>query len=134
MADKRMLSKSIIDSDKFLSLPTSARMLYVDLAIRADDDGFITPRRVMKVTGASDDDLRILISRRYLIPFNTGVVVITDWLYHNVIRKDLYHQTIYIKEKELLKIPTSRKAANLSYGLLPERPDSEVQVLLEYIE
>ena len=114
MADKRMISKNIIDSDKFLSMPTSARMLYIDLAVRADDDGFISPRRVMKVTGASDDDLRILVSKRYLIPFDTGVVVITDWLYHNIIRKDMYHQTIYTKEKELLRIPT-RKADDLSY-------------------
>ena len=78
MADKRMLSKSIIDSDKFLSMPTSARMLYVDLAVRADDDGFITPRRVMKVTGASDDDLRILISRRYLLPICHTDCVLND--------------------------------------------------------
>lgn len=133
MADKRMISKNIIDSDKFLSMPTSARMLYIDLAVRADDDGFISPRRVMKVTGASDDDLRILVSKRYLIPFDTGVVVITDWLYHNIIRKDMYHQTIYTKEKELLRIPT-RKADDLSYGVLPSKADAEVHALFEFYE
>ncbi len=72
MADRRMLSKSIMDTDNFIEMPSTARLLYVDLVLRADDDGFISPRKVMKVTGASEDDLRILIAKKYLIPFNTG--------------------------------------------------------------
>lgn len=133
MADRRMLSKTIIDSDKFVSMPISAKMLYVDLAIRADDDGFITPRRIMKMTGASDDDLKILILKGYIIPFNTGVVVITDWFYHNVIRKDVYHPTIYVKEKCLLKAPVGRKSPSLSYEVLPHKSDSDI-CILDYFE
>lgn len=131
MAEKRMLSKSIIDSDDFIAMPVSARMFYIDLAIRADDDGFIAPRRVMRMTGASDDDLRCLIAKHYVIPFNTGVLVISHWLIHNTLRKDSYKPTLYIREKGLLRIP-SKNSPDRTYKVCECSYDAEVYPLLEY--
>ena len=69
---KRMFSCDVVDTDKFLDMPLSARCLYYDLGMRADDDGFISPKKVLRLTGASDDDLRILIARDFVIPFESG--------------------------------------------------------------
>lgn len=102
MAEKRMFSKSIIDSDDFIDMPMSARLLYYDLAMRADDDGFITPRKVVRMTGASNDDLKILALKKFIIPFESGVVVIKHWRIHNYIRKDTYHETTYKDQKSSL--------------------------------
>ena len=130
MAEKRMLSKSIIDSDDFIAMPVSARMFYIDLAIRADD-GFIAPRRVMRMTGASDDDLRCLIAKHYVIPFNTGVLVISHWLIHNTLRKDSYKPTLCVREKSLLRIP-SKNSPDRTYKVFEFSCDAEVYPLLEY--
>lgn len=103
MAERRMFAKSIIDSDAFLDMPISARLLYYDLAMRADDDGFNnSPKKIMKIIGASEDDLRILAARKFIIPFENGVVVIKHWRIHNYIRKDTYKETNYKEEKEML--------------------------------
>lgn len=103
MAERRMFSKSIVDSDLFLDMPVSARLLYYDLGMRADDDGFInSPKRTMKITGASDDDMRLLIAKQFVIPFESGVVVIKHWKIHNYIQKDRYKETIHIEEKNRL--------------------------------
>lgn len=103
MAERRMFAKSIVDSDLFLDMPVSARLLYYDLGMRADDDGFInSPKRTMKVTGASDDDMRLLIAKQFVIPFESGVVVIKHWKIHNYIQKDRYKETIHIEEKNRL--------------------------------
>ena len=89
MAERRMFAKTIIDSDAFLDMPMSARLLYYDLAMRADDDGFInSPKKIMRFVGASMDDLNILAIRKFIIPFDNGVVVIKHWRIHNYIRKD----------------------------------------------
>ena len=103
MAERRMFAKSIVDSDSFLDMPVSARLLYYDLGMRADDDGFInSPKRTMKITGASDDDMRLLIAKQFVIPFESGVVVIKHWKIHNYIQKDRYKETIHIEEKNRL--------------------------------
>jgi hypothetical protein len=103
MAERRMFAKTIIDSDAFIDMPVTARLLYYDLAMRADDDGFInSPKKIMRMIGASQDDLSILILRKFIIPFENGVVVIKHWRIHNYIRKDMYHETKYKEEKELL--------------------------------
>ena len=99
MAERRMFAKTIIDSDMFIDMPTSARLLYYDLAMRADDDGFVNnPKKICRMTGASEDDLKILIAKQYLIPFETGIVVIKHWKIHNYIRKDTYTKTAYLRE------------------------------------
>lgn len=103
MAERRMFAKSIIDSDMFIDLPATARLLYFDLSMRADDDGFVnSPKKILRMTGASQDDLRVLISKQFIIPFDSGVVVIKHWYVHNYIRPDRYHETVYQNEKKQL--------------------------------
>lgn len=103
MAERRMFAKTIIDSDAFLDMPVTARLLYYDLAMRADDDGFInSPKKIMRMVGASPDDLSILALRKFIIPFENGVVVIKHWRIHNYIRKDTYSSTPYLDEKRRL--------------------------------
>lgn len=99
MAERRMFAKRIIDSDMFVEMPVTSRLLYYDLAMRADDDGFVdAPKKIMRMIGASDDDLRLLISKQFLIPFETGIVVIRHWKIHNYIRTDRYRPTPFNDE------------------------------------
>jgi hypothetical protein len=100
-----MFAKTIIDSDMFLDMPLSTQALYFHLSMRADDDGFINnPRKIQRMIGASDDDLKVLIMKRFILPFDSGVVVIKHWKIHNYIRNDRYKETIYQEEKALLEL------------------------------
>ena len=104
MAERRMFSKVVIDSDTFLDMPLSAQALYFHLSMRADDDGFVNnPKRIQAYIGASTDDLKILLAKHFLIPFESGVVVIKHWKVHNYIQKDRYKETYYQAEKALLE-------------------------------
>ena len=104
MARKRMFSLDVIDTDTFIEMPQSSRLLYYELCMRADDDGFVSsPKKIIKMVGCSDDDFKILIAKQFVIPFDTGVVVIKHWKIHNYIQKDRYKETIYIEEKEQLQ-------------------------------
>lgn len=104
MAERRMFSKIVIDSDTFLDMPLSAQALYFHLSMRADDDGFVNnPKRIQAYVGASTDDLKILLAKHFLIPFESGVVVIKHWKVHNYIQKDRYKETYYQAEKALLE-------------------------------
>lgn len=103
MAERRMFAKTIIDSDAFLDMPVAAQLLYFHMAMRADDDGFVNkPRAIMRLVGAKDDDAKILVSKKFIIPFDNGVVVIKHWRMHNLIRKDRYIPTKYQEEKDSL--------------------------------
>ena len=105
MAERRMFAKTIIDSDAFLDMSVTARLLYYDLSMRADDDGFVnSPKKIMRMVGAAEDDLRMLVARKFIIPFDNGVVVIKHWKIHNYIRKDMYHETKYKEEKSMLEL------------------------------
>ena len=105
MAERRMFAKSIIDSDMFLDMPLSAQALYFHLSMRADDDGFINnPKRVQRMIGANDDDFKLLIAKQFIIPFDSGIVVIKHWRLHNYIQKDRYKPTIYSEEKAALSL------------------------------
>ena len=105
MAERRMFAKTIIDSDAFLDMSISARLLYYDLGMRADDDGFVnSPKKIMRMIGASEDDLRMLCARKFIIPFDNGVVVIKHWRIHNYIRKDTYNETPYKEQMALLEL------------------------------
>ena len=105
MAERRMFAKTIIDSDAFIDMPVTARLLYYDLGMRADDDGFVnSPKKIMRMVGASQDDLAILISKKFIIPFDSGVVVIKHWRIHNYIQKDRYKPTKYTEEKAMLTV------------------------------
>ena len=102
MAERRMFSKSIIDSDLFLDMPATTQMLYFHLAMRADDDGFINnPKRIMRMIGAADDDMRILIAKKFVILFDSGIVVIKHWRIHNYIRSDRYKPSIFAEKNSL---------------------------------
>ena len=105
MAERRMFAKTIIDSDAFLDMPLSTQALYFHLSMRADDEGFINnPKKIQRVLGCQDDDLKLLIAKKFLIPFESGVVVIKHWKLHNYIRKDRLVETVYENEKEQLRL------------------------------
>lgn len=99
MAQRRMFSPDIVSSDAFLDMPVSSQALYFHLSMNADDDGFVSPKRIMRLVGVNDDDLKVLLTKRFLLSFESGVVVIKHWLIHNLIRSDLYKETLYKKEK-----------------------------------
>lgn len=126
MAERRMFAKTIIDSDAFLEMPMSARLLYYDLSMRADDDGFVnSPRKIMKFVGATGDDMNILIARKFVIGFENGVVVIKHWRIHNYIRKDTYKETTYKEEKARLKFDENNAYTLTETGeLIPETTSS----------
>lgn len=105
MANKRMFSLSIVDSDAFLDLPLSTQALYFHLNMRADDDGFISnPKKISRIIGASEDDLKLLIMKRFVLVFEDGVIVIKHWRMHNTIQKDRYKKTNYIDDLKQLSI------------------------------
>ena len=104
MAQKRMFDKRITDSDKFMDLPNSSKALYFMAGMNADDRGFFQPRRLQKECGFSDDDYKILIAKGYLIPFESGVMVITDWNKNNYLNKNRLTETEYIDELNMLKL------------------------------
>ena len=103
MAERRMFAKTIIDSDAFLDMPLSTQALYFHLSMRGDDEGFINnPKKVQRMIGASEDDLKLLIAKNFIIPFESGVVVVKHWKIHNYIRGDRMKKTVYQEEKALL--------------------------------
>ena len=105
MAERRMFAKTIIDSDAFLDMPMSTQCLYFHLAMRADDEGFLNnPKKVQRMVGASEDDLKILLSKRFILAFESGVIVIKHWKIHNYIRGDRIVKTAYKEERALLDV------------------------------
>lgn len=140
MAERRMFAKTIVDSDAFLDMPTSTQALYFHLAMRADDDGFINnPKRIQKLVNCTDDDLRLLIAKRFIIPFESGIVVIKHWKIHNYIRNDRYKPTIYAEEKALLeekdnKAYTERKNDGIPSGYHLDTQISEELEIEEELE
>ena len=99
---RRMFSPSVVETDMFLDMPPTTQNLYFHLGMKADDDGFITPRMVMRVLGSTEDDLKVLIAKKFVIPFESGVIVIRHWKTNNLVRKDWYKETIYLQEKSEL--------------------------------
>lgn len=104
MAQKRMFSLHVVDTDKFMDMSTSAQALYFHLGMHGDDDGFVaSPRKIARSAGCNDDDMRLLAAKGFIIPMESGVMVITDWKVNNTIKSDRYSPTIYQREKELLQ-------------------------------
>ena len=98
-----MFTMKIVDTDAFLDMPLSTQCLYFHLNMRADDDGFIgNPKRIEKIIGANDDDLKLLIAKRFVILFDDGVIVIKHWRMHNTLSRDRYIETSYTDEKKKL--------------------------------
>lgn len=109
MAERRMFAKTIIDSDVFLDMPLSTQALYFHLSMRADDEGFVgNPKKIMRMVGASEDDLKILIMKRYILTFDSGIVVIKHWKIHNYIQNDRFKETTYLEEKSTLSLDGKR--------------------------
>lgn len=103
MAQRRMFSKTITESDAFLDMPLSAQALYFHLGMQADDDGFVSPSRIMRMIGSNIDEIKLLIAKELVIPFENGVTVITHWKVNNYLQSDRYKPTIYRKELENLE-------------------------------
>lgn len=118
MAERRMIAKSIVFSDDFLDMPLSSRCLYFTFLSVADDDGFINnPKSIIRQCGASNDDLRLLIAKSYIIPFESGVIVIKHWKIHNYIQADRRKPTLYQEEKNMLITQKDK-----SYALKNDEP------------
>lgn len=109
MAERRMFAKKIVDSDAFLDMPLTTQALYFHLAMRADDDGFVNaPQRILRLVGCSQDDYRLLVAKRFLLGFESGVVVVKHWFIHNYIQKDRYTPTTYLEEKSELRLDENK--------------------------
>jgi len=120
MAQRRMFSKKIVETDLFNDMPVTAKYLYFYLNMEADDDGFVgNPKTIKMISGATDDDFKILIAKKYIIPFESGVIVIKDWLVHNYIRPDTYSKTVYKDELDQLS-----KDSNKAYILELQDPST----------
>lgn len=108
MANKRMFSIGIIDSDQFLDMSMEARLLYYDLGMRADDDGFVnSPKKIMRITKVTDKSLDELEDKGFIFRFVSGVLVIRHWNINNNMRKDTYHETSYTEEKAQLVLDSA---------------------------
>lgn len=139
MAEKRMFTQKIIDSDAFLDMPLSTQALYFHLNMRADDDGFINnPKRIQRTIGASEDDLKLLIAKRFVICFENGVIVIKHWRMHNTLRKDRYNPTQYQEQFAQLDVKennayTERPALPPATTWQPDGNQSEPQYSIDKI-
>ena len=121
MAERRMFTKKITESDAFLDMPMSTQCLYFHLNMSADDDGFVNnPKRIQRLVGASDDDMKLLIAKSFIILFESGIIVIKHWKMHNYIQTDRYKPTDYIDEKSMLYLKK-----NKAYTLEKEDMDTE---------
>lgn len=108
MANRRMFSLDVVDTDDFLDLPCSSRLLYYDLGMRADDDGFLNDvKKILRFTGATQDDLRILAAKGFVIIFDSGVVVVRHWGINNMIRRDRYKATLCVDERNQVLLEKS---------------------------
>ena len=105
MAQRRMFSLQISDTDAFLDMSLSAQALYFHLGLRADDDGFVSnPKKIMRMLGSQEDDLKVLVAKRFILPFDSGICVIKHWKINNYIQKDRYTPTKYSEEFETLAL------------------------------
>ena len=135
MAERRMFAKTIVTSDAFLDMPASTRCLYFLLGMVADDDGFVNnPRSIMRQSGATADDMNLLIAKRFILTFQSGVVVIKHWCIHNTIQKDRYKETKYLEEKATLALDGNKEYTETVSDVYPEciqdvsRPDTQVRL------
>ena len=125
LAQKRMFTMKIVDSDAFLDMPVSAQLLYFHLGMRADDDGFVDrPKRIMKDIGVNEDDLKILIAKKFILTFDDGLLVIKHWRMHNTLSKNRYHETQYLEEKRMLLLKD-----NGAYSLTTGKPIDDTRLL-----
>lgn len=121
MAEKRMFTKKITESDAFLEMPLSAQCLYFHLNMEADDDGFVNhPKKTMRTIGANEDDIKLLITKRFVLVFDSGVIVIKHWRMHNTIQNDRYHPTDYQEEFKQLALKDNKSYTKNDSGNILE--------------
>lgn len=131
MAERRMLSKKIVDSDAFMDMALSTQAFYFHLLVRADDDGFVgNPKKIMRMVGASDDEYKFLVGKRFILEFPSGVCVIKHWLIHNLIRGDRYNETQYIDEKKSLFVKENKSYTEVATIGIPNGNQMATQVRL----
>ena len=130
-----MFAKTIVTSDAFLDMPPTTRSLYMLLCVMADDDGFVNaPRSIMRMSGATDDDMKLLIVKRFVLTFESGVVVIKHWRIHNLIQKDRYKETKYLEEKAMLALDENNAYTEADSSMYPEciqpvsKPEPQVRL------
>ncbi|AVT83655.1 hypothetical protein [Rhodopseudomonas palustris] len=104
-----MFDRAIIDTDKFIDLPVSAKALYFLLGMEADDEGFVSPKKILRVHGGTEDDVRILVAKGFVIQFDSGVVVITNWNENNYLDKKRIKPTQHQRERKMLKLTDLKK-------------------------
>lgn len=130
MAEKRMFTQKIIDSDAFLDMPLSTQALYFHLNMRADDDGFVNnPKKICRMVSASEDDLKLLVVKRFVIGFESGVIVIKHWRMHNTLKKDRYNPTQYQEELAKLDVKDNKSYTEkrvIDVPAVPLLPEVEV--------
>lgn len=132
MAKRRMFSLDIVDTDDFLDMPASTQNLYFHLGMRADDDGFVSsPRKITKIVNCSTDDLKLLITKGFIIPFDSGICVIRDWKQNNYIQPDRYHPTIHLDEKKLIKETKSGQYFLVEKNCIQNVSNLDTEVRLE---
>lgn len=144
MAEKRMFALTIVDSDAFLDMGLGSQALYFALGMRSDDEGMVNnPRKIARMIGASEDDLRVLIAKRFIIPFDSGVIVIKHWKVNNYIQKDRFHPTVYQEERAMLQVKdngvytlTQQSVYNLDTNCIQTgyRLDTEYRVVKNSID
>lgn len=109
MAERRMMAKSVIKSDQFLDMPATTQNLYFHMLLDADDDGFVNaPKSIMRIVGAKEDDMKLLIAKQFVIGFGSGVIVIKHWKIHNYIQSDRYKPSIQ-PERKLLDVTANKE-------------------------
>lgn len=132
MAERRMFAKTIVTSDAFLDMPPTARCLYFTLGMFADDDGFVNnPKSIMRQIGSTSDDMSILIAKKFLIAFESGVIVIKHWKIHNYIQSDRYHPTKYQEEKSTLDLDENKAYTQASVPCIQDVSKVDTEVRLE---
>lgn len=132
MAKKRMFNVDIVGSDAFLDLPHTAQALYFQLGMRADDDGFVgNPKTIQRIAGTKASDLELLVKKRFLLQFPSGVVVIKHWKINNQIQKDRYTPTVYTEEYKSLYIKDNKSYTEMDKGCIQSVSEMDTQISID---
>jgi len=135
MANKRMFSLQIVDTDAFLDMPAGSQLLYFHLVMRADDEGFVAnPKKILRLVGSQEDDFKILVAKRFILTFESGVIVIKHWFIHNTIRMDRFHKTVYTEEKNGLETKGNKAYTELATSRQPSGRHLVPQVKLSKVK
>lgn len=122
MSQRRMFSKDVTENDAFLDMPLSSQALYFHLGMQADDDGFVSPNRILRMIGCQSDDLRILIAKKFVLSFPDGVIVIKHWKINNYLRPDRYKETTHAEKMNLLTIKNNGSYTWYTSGIPDDIP------------